>query len=62
MASESKYKSTQITFGAELCQDQSNFIMFDLVQGIYYQLIETNIWFQMNKILAEICLLCFYPV
>ena len=29
----------------------------DLVQGIYYQPIETNVWFQMNKILAEIWLL-----
>ena len=47
---------------AELCQAQSNFIMFDLVQGIYNQPIETNVWFQMNKILAEIWLLCFYPV
>ena len=43
-----------IKVGAELCQAQSDLIMFDLVHGIYYQLIETNIWFQMNKILAEI--------
>ena len=34
--------------GAELCQAQSNFIMFDLVQGILIIDQLKNILFQMN--------------
>ena len=40
--------------GAELCQAQINFIMFDLVQGILIIDQLNEFLFQMSKIIAEI--------